>query len=373
MDPPTPGDGAPTPAPDGQAAADLASSAEAGASEAQFRLGLLLARGEGGLPRDLQQARRWCAAAAEQGHAQAQFNLGLLLADGDAAERRQAGRWLRAAALNGVAEAETCLGLFAGVRPRTWDDAETRASIALAPTGGEGGKRLRFADYYVDPCLDIIVKRFHLALHEAEDIVQQFFLEMEEPLERGRHAGRPWKESLRSSFDPGRGAFRPYLLRALSNFTLDHLRRRTARAATAPAAPEAADPEHLLDHHAEGWHAAIRAFIADASGAGAPARAVEVIRLSLEEGLAQDVICARTGVSVRTVCRDNLLGAELLGEWLERRIGEIHGGHDPRTLAALRSGLELLPHWLSHPGPDKRRRALLLLAYVERLHAPQGR
>ncbi|MCK6490397.1 MAG: sel1 repeat family protein, partial [Planctomycetes bacterium] len=190
------------------AAALLARAAAADHPRACFLLGLLHAHGGDGLGADRAAALRWCERAARLGSAEAQFNLGLLHGEQEGDEE-EAGRWLQLAAANGVAEAEACLDLLwqeagdPGARPRTWDEAETRASVALARTDPDAPKSLRFAEYYVDPCLDLLARRMKLRRDQGEDIVQQFFLELEEPLSKGEHRGRPWKESLRSRFDPG--------------------------------------------------------------------------------------------------------------------------------------------------------------------------
>lgn len=135
------------------ALASLSQFAANGDPEAQYQLGLYLAH----QPGHEVEAARWCAAAASQGLAAAQFNLGLLHAAGRgvAQDPQAAGRWLRLAAANGVPEAESCLELIhrepGPQRPATWDEADTRASVALARTDPDAPKSLRFAEYYVDP------------------------------------------------------------------------------------------------------------------------------------------------------------------------------------------------------------------------------
>jgi TPR repeat protein len=234
----------------------LRRAAEAGNAKAQFRFGLLLTHGRAGVTRDPLAAGRWCRAAAEQGLAEAQYNLGLLLATGTGvdADATAAGHWLRMAAINGLDEASGCLDLIyrdPDERPRTWDDADTRLSVVLTPS--ESGKPLRFAEFYLDPCLDLLMQRFHIEMAEAEDIVQQFFLELEEPLAKGKHRGRRWLEALRERYDSQRGSFRPFLGTVLGNFARDWIRRRS-RDLPGPSDDTQTDPQIVLDHHAEAWH-----------------------------------------------------------------------------------------------------------------------
>jgi len=50
-------------------------AAEKGFPHAQFSLGLMYSRGEGGLPVSKEKARLWCEKAAEQGHPKAKVLL----------------------------------------------------------------------------------------------------------------------------------------------------------------------------------------------------------------------------------------------------------------------------------------------------------
>ncbi|MCK6491073.1 MAG: sel1 repeat family protein, partial [Planctomycetes bacterium] len=355
-------------------AALLRRAAEAGLAKAQFRYGLLCAHGQAGVAQDPAEAARWCQAAARQGLPVAQYNLALLHAAGSGvdADPDQAARWLRVAAINGVNEAAGCLDLIHGdeERPRTWAEAETRASVALHRTDPDAPKTVRFAEYYVDPCLDLLERRFRLRRDEAEDIVQQFFCELEEPLEKGEHRGVPWKDSLRRRYDAERGSFRPYLSRARGNFARDWLRRREERPAAgsgpAPEAGDPGDPAAVVDHHAEEWRAALAAFAATQAGRPAAARAVAARQAPLGDGLDQAAAAARLGVTDRTVRSDLRLGAELLLEWLA---AHAPAGDAPAD-QAVRRGLALMPDWLHHPGPQKRARALLLLALAWRRRGP---
>jgi DNA-directed RNA polymerase specialized sigma24 family protein len=342
----------------------LHSAAEAGHVRAQFQLGLLCATGGGGLPRDLAEARRWCKAAADQGLAVAQFNLGLLHAEAD--QPAEAARWWRIAAINGVAEAAGCLDALyrdepTGGRPRTWDEADTRASIALERSDPQAVKTVRFAEYYVDPCLDLLIRRHRLDRGQAEDIVQQFFLELEEPLERGEHRGRPWKDSLRERYSQDRGAFRPYLRQALVNFVRDWMRRETR---TVEQVEERSD--HLADALAlrHEWAPLLDAFSTAMAGCRREAvRASVVVKEVLGEGAAQADLCARLSVSERTLRNDLRLGAEMLRDWLAARLSAPLAGP---SAEALRAGLDLLPVWLHRPAQEKRGRALLFLVLANR-------
>lgn len=342
----------------------LRNAAEAGQARAQFQLGLLHATGGGGLVRDLAGARRWCRAAADQGLAVAQFNLGLLYADAD--EPAEAARWWRIAAINGVAEAAGCLDALyndepIGGRPRTWDEADTRASIALERSDPQAAKTVRFAEYYVDPCLDLLIHRHRLDRNQAEDIVQQFFLELEEPLERGEHRGRPWKDSLRERYRHNRGAFRPYLRQALINFVRDWMRRETR---TVERVEERSD--HLADALAlrGEWEPLLSVFLAAMAGCRREVgRASQVVAAVLGEGASQAELSVRLEISERTLRNDLRLGAELLRDWLAGRMAKLLEGS---AAEALRAGLDLLPVWLHRPAQEKRGRALLFLVLVAR-------
>lgn len=88
--------------------------AEKGEAEAQFTLGMLYNRGDGGLAKDMIEAVHWYRKAAEQGHVTAQYNMGILCATGSGLARDLAAavEWWRMAALQGHAEAQFNLGLF---------------------------------------------------------------------------------------------------------------------------------------------------------------------------------------------------------------------------------------------------------------------
>lgn len=88
--------------------------AEQGDTEAQFTLGVLYNRGDGGLPKDMIEAVHWYRKAAEQGHVIAQYNMGILCATGTglAKDLGAAADWWRMAALQGHADSQFNLGLF---------------------------------------------------------------------------------------------------------------------------------------------------------------------------------------------------------------------------------------------------------------------
>lgn len=349
----------------------LRAAAEAGHARAQFQFGLLLATGGNGLVRDLAEAKRWCRAAADQGLAVAQFNLGLLHAETD--EPAEAARWWRIAAINGIVEAAGCLDALYGDdapsgRPRTWDEAETRASIALERSDPGAVKTVRFAEYYVDPCLDLLIRRHRLDRDRAEDLVQQFFLELEEPLERGEHRGRPWKDSLRERYSRTRGSFRPYLRQALINFIRDVMRRETR--ITGPVEAEADHLTEALERRSE-WAPLLDAFVTAMAGCRSDVvRACTVVQAVLGEGAAQADLCTRLHVSERTLRNDLRLGAEMLRDWLAGRLVAHLAGP---AAEVLRAGLDLIPEWLHRPAQEKRGRALMFLILVgRRLEAPPG-
>ncbi len=336
---------------------ELRRAAEAGDAQAQFRYGLALAQGG-----DAAAARAWCERAAAAGDALAQFNLGLL----HIGAGRPAGpalHWLRLAALNGVEEAAACCDLVyqaAGrPRPATWDEAETRASVALAASDGSRPKRMRLADYYADPCLDLLVEAYRIERDQAEDIVQQFFLELEQPLAKGEHRGRRWKDALRARYQPERGAFRAFLRRTLVNFARDWMRSRRRRRAGTPREPALA--ERAADCAVE-WRAALARFAADAAARGpALGEAAQALAAVLGEGVDQAELAQRLGVTTRSVRTRLALGGEALHHWLAQQAAT---AADPAVRAVLERALVLLPGWLRFPGAEKRARIQLLLALL---------
>lgn len=89
----------------------LASNADSGDAEVQFRLGLKLASGDGEM-QDYAKAAEWYRKAADQNHALAQFNLGMMYAQGQgmAVDDAQSLIWFARAAQQGDAGAQFNLG-----------------------------------------------------------------------------------------------------------------------------------------------------------------------------------------------------------------------------------------------------------------------
>ncbi|MCK6490549.1 MAG: hypothetical protein L6R48_20015 [Planctomycetes bacterium] len=356
----------------GRVLAWLGTAAAAGVARAQFLLGLAHMRGLHGAAQDAALAARWCAAAANQGIGEAQFNLALLHSEGVGvdADPAAAERWLRIAAGSGSEEAERCLDLIytdPAARPATWDDAHTRTSVALASSDPEARKRMRFAEYYVDPCVNLLIRRHGLSREQSEEIVQEFMLELEEPLAKGEHRGRRWKDSLRERFRDEHVVegkrFRPYLGRVVSNFARDWLRRQRPVLGAAGGPPvDGIDPEQLVEHHAEDWRALIERFRSAAVASHPRAeRACAALTCLVVDGLTQQQAIDRLGIAERTLRMHLRQAGELLLLWLRDTL-ERAGALD----AALTAGLDLLPGWLHHPTPAKRARVLLLLALARK-------
>lgn len=352
---------------------ELLALAEGGDASAQFRAGLLYANGQGGVATDRVAAARWCGAAAGQGLAVAQYNLGLLhiAGDGVARDPDAAARWLRLAAINGLGEAEACLDLLyrdAPGRPQSWDEAETRVSVALARSDPDAPKTVRFAEYYVDPCLDLLVTGYRFSREESEDIVQQFFLELEEPLSRGEHSGRPWKDSMRSRYARDRGRFRPYLSRVLINFAREYLRRGRRKEEVGAVDRSEPDPVLAAEHHADDWRPLLARFQTEIAGARPDAaRAATVLSGALGDGTPHAELAVRHDLTERTIRSDLRFGAELLGEWLGAQAETLP---ESSLRTAILDGIRLLPQWLHRLGAEKRARALLLLALAGRQLSP---
>jgi len=85
--------------------------AKQGESEAQYRLALLYADGEG-VSRDYKEAAHWYRLAAQRGHPLAQYNLGLLYANGQGVslDPKLAVQWHHLAAERGDVRAQYALG-----------------------------------------------------------------------------------------------------------------------------------------------------------------------------------------------------------------------------------------------------------------------
>lgn len=332
----------------------LRQAAQAGIPAAIHRLGGLLQRGEAGLERQPEAGARLCRQAAESGYGPAQFDLALLHAAGKGVpqDAASASRWLLCAAANGVEAATTCLETIE--RPRSWDAADTRLSVVLTRSGQH--KPMRFAEYYCDPCLDLLVGRLRIDRNQAEDIVQQFFLELEEPLAKGAHAGQPWKEALRGGFDPSRGPFRAYLRRALERFAQDWKRdqRREIPGGALPV-----DLDEALAERQEAWRLVLDRFVATHAARTPPIpRACAMLSRALGEGVGQATLAAAYGVTDRTVRSGVRLAAELLRDAVLAELPPTAGA--PLLIEAIHQ----IPAWCQHLSDEKRRKCLVTLALV---------
>ena len=111
-------------------------AAEAGNTDAQYYLGLLLATRLD--PPDLAQARTWWTRAAEAGDTDAQFNLGVLLADLlNPPDLAQARTWWTRAAEAGDTDAQFNLGVLLADRLDPPDLAEARTWYSMAAEAGD--------------------------------------------------------------------------------------------------------------------------------------------------------------------------------------------------------------------------------------------
>jgi|GEM_PF-2849367 len=96
---------------DGKDVANIMAQAKAGDANAQYKLAILYAQGDG-VARDKEQVLFWNRKAAEQGHADAQFGMGgmYFVGEGVAKDRQQAMDWFRRAAEQGQVTAQYTLG-----------------------------------------------------------------------------------------------------------------------------------------------------------------------------------------------------------------------------------------------------------------------
>ena len=96
-----------------EAEKNLLEAAKKGNADAQFKLGVCYAKGDG-VAQDQTKAVEWWHKAAAQGHAEAQYGLGLCYVDGIGVEKDQtkAVEWLRKAAAQGHADAQFNLGMW---------------------------------------------------------------------------------------------------------------------------------------------------------------------------------------------------------------------------------------------------------------------
>ena len=122
-------------------AASLRAAAEQGDAEAQYKLGVAYANGEGVAQND-EEAVQWTRMAAEQGFAQAQHNLGAAYRYGlgVAQDYEEAVQWFLAAAEQGNASAQNNVGvMYADGRGVRQDYEEAYAWIGAAAAQGYSG------------------------------------------------------------------------------------------------------------------------------------------------------------------------------------------------------------------------------------------
>jgi formylglycine-generating enzyme required for sulfatase activity len=92
---------------------EIRTKAERGDADAQAKLGLMYAKGDG-VPKDSTEAAKWYRKAADQGNAKAQCNLGVMYAKGDGVpqDSAEAAGWYRKAADQAYAAAQCNLGVI---------------------------------------------------------------------------------------------------------------------------------------------------------------------------------------------------------------------------------------------------------------------
>ena len=334
----------------------LRQAVEAGIPAAMHRYGQRLLQGLNGTAPDRQGALVWCRRAAEAGHGPAQLDLALMTAEGHDQDSAVATRWLLCAAANEVPAATTCIEVLE--RPRAWDAAETRLSVVLNQS--DVHKPMRLAEFYCDPCLDLLTKRLRINQDQAEDIVQQFFLELEEPLAKGGYSGRPWKEALRASYNPQQGDFRPYLRRVLERFAMDWFRQQPGEIVPRP---EEGDPATFAEVHGEEWSRMLASFTDDHAHRPAPVpRSCNLLVAALVDDLDQATLAKHYRVTDRTVRSGLRLAAELLKDWLRSKLaGTLI---DQARRGRLDQAVDAIPGWLRHLSTDKRLKALAIIALV---------
>lgn len=119
--------------------AALLAAAQEGNAEAQYKVGLRYALGDG-VPQDDQQAIPWYQLAADQGNAGAQVSLGLMYAEGRgvAQDDTQAVTWYRKAAEQGNAKALYNLAfMYRSGRGVPQDNVKAYAWYSLAEDQGQ--------------------------------------------------------------------------------------------------------------------------------------------------------------------------------------------------------------------------------------------
>jgi TPR repeat protein len=143
--------------------ASVQSKADAGDAAAQMKLGLLYARGEGGLTNSYVEAARWYRKAADQGNSAAQFGLGELYEAGQGVphDPGKALELYRQAADQGLPAAQYTLGfLYEAGRGVKADPVEASKWFLKAAEGGD-----KLAQYDIG-------QRYELGIGVAADRVE---------------------------------------------------------------------------------------------------------------------------------------------------------------------------------------------------------
>ena len=112
---------------------ELLSKAQSGEAEAQYWMGILY--GEGTVPKNLEQGRRWLLKSAEQGYAPAQRLYGLMSAHGNPLVGE---RWMVRAAEQGDAEAQFWLGV--AYEQNWFGTTDVREAVKWYQKAAQGGE-----------------------------------------------------------------------------------------------------------------------------------------------------------------------------------------------------------------------------------------
>jgi localization factor PodJL len=124
----------------------LRKAANLGLPRAQFYLAKMYEVGEGGVKKDLAEARRWTERAATAGEARAMHNLALYYYKGDGGERNstKAASWFRKAADLGLVDSQFNLAqLYEGGWGVSQNPAEAYKWYLIAAKAGDGAARGR--------------------------------------------------------------------------------------------------------------------------------------------------------------------------------------------------------------------------------------
>lgn len=124
----------------------LRKAANLGSSKAQFVLAKMSELGEGGVRKDLPEARRWYERAAQGGHASAMHNLALFAYRGDGGEKNltTAANWFRKASDTGLVDSQFNLAqLYENGRGVSQNPAEAYRWYLIAARAGDADARAR--------------------------------------------------------------------------------------------------------------------------------------------------------------------------------------------------------------------------------------